>query len=111
MKTLGVASALIVVAGVAWAQETPRYNPVTECKRIAGFGGSYSESTYGACFDQEQVAYDALKPRWPSIPATIQKQCDRISRFGGHGSYTTLKACVEQELSAGRTNQTREFKY
>jgi hypothetical protein len=84
MKTVRLAAgAAMIFANSAWAQEMPRYDPVAQCKRIAGFGGSYSETTYGACFDQEQVAYDALKLRWTSIPIAIQKQCDRIGRFGG----------------------------
>lgn len=59
----------------------------------------------------EQDAYDELKPRWGSLPATVRKHCDSLATLGGSGSYTMLAACVEQEMEAKSENAKRAFAY
>jgi hypothetical protein len=51
--------------------------------RLAGFGGTFSQSVYGSCLNVEQSAALALQNRWSSIPASVRERCDRIARFGG----------------------------
>lgn len=105
------AVALLIGLSPAIAQGVPRYAIDDECKGIAGFGGSYSHSIYGACISQEQGAYDRLTAGWAAVPSEIQKSCDEISRFGGHGSYNILLTCINQELGAAQQNATRAFRY
>jgi hypothetical protein len=86
----------------------PHYDVQAHCKKIAGFGGSYSEDMFNTCTDQEQQAYDALKPVWGGLPDTMRKHCDQIARFGS-ASYDMLKTCIDQEQDAKKN--TKGFKY
>src|SRR5918993_1309617 len=106
MRTVGLAGALIVVAGVVWAQELPRYDPIPGCKRFADAGGSYSEQVYALCFDQEQDAYDKLKLRWAEISVPIREHCNQLGSAGGdRGSYRMLQLCIQREQSTPQPNQ------
>ncbi len=102
---LGLAGALVVLAGTAVAQEIPQYDPAVHCKRLAEVSGKYSEVIYGACLDEEQVAFNALKPRWRTVPAPVRKRCDQLGRVEGAGLYTSLQTCLDQELSTNRFGQ------
>ena len=73
----------------------PFYEVEIRCDGIAR--GAGSRSAYAECIYREQLAYDALKPRWASLPAATQVQCDQVARAeSGIGSYATLNACVTQ---------------
>src|SRR5215813_5601030 len=53
----------------AFAQTMPTYATSAHCQRLAGFGGTFSQSVYGSCLNIEQSAALALQNRWSSIPA------------------------------------------
>jgi hypothetical protein len=106
LKSLGVLVAL-VLTGSSWAQEIPGYDPATQCKRIAEVSEKYSTIIYGACIDQEQIAYNALRPRWGSVPADVRKQCDPTDRVDAGALYTRLQTCIDQEMTATRSNRKR----
>ena len=98
MRTLGLAGAIILIVGAAWARELPRYDSVPGCKRFADAGGSYSEQVYALCLAQEQDAYDKFKQRWAEIPAPIRERCDQLGSAGGDGgSYRVLQLCIQRE--------------
>jgi hypothetical protein len=100
MRTLGSAGVLIAVAGAAWAQELPRYDPAPGCKRFADAGGTYSEQVYALCLAQEQDAYDKFKRSGPEIPTPIRERCDQLGSAGGDGgSYRVLQLCLQREQS------------
>jgi hypothetical protein len=100
MRTLGSAGVLIAVAGAAWAQELPRYDPAPGCKRFADAGGTYSEQVYALCLAQEQDAYDKFKRQWAEIPTPIRERCDQLGSAGGDGgSYRVLQLCLQREQS------------
>src|SRR5918998_5980240 len=100
MGTLGLASAIIAVAGAAWAPELPRYDPAPGCKRFADAGGTYSEQVYALCLAQEQDAYDKLIQRWAEFPTPIRERCDQLGSAGGDGgSYRVLQLCIQREHS------------
>jgi hypothetical protein len=82
----------------AFAQTIPTYGTNAHCQRVAGFGGTFSRSTYASCLNMEQSAALALQGRWPSIPASVRERCDRIASFGGSASYSILQNCVDVEL-------------
>jgi hypothetical protein len=84
----------------AFAQTMPTYATSAHCQRVAGFGGTFSQSVYGSCLNMEQSAALALQNRWSSIPASVRERCDRIARFGGSASYSILQNCVDVELAA-----------
>jgi hypothetical protein len=84
----------------AFAQTIPSYSTNAHCQRLAGFGGTFSRSTYGSCLNVEQSAALALQGRWSSIPAPVRERCDRIASFGGSASYSILQNCVDVELAA-----------
>lgn len=103
-----IATALFAVP--AFAQDLPRFDVEKYCDEIASLGGSSSEMMKGACFDQEQTAYDKSKSRWTELPSSIRSYCLDISRFGG-ASYMMLDACIDQEIKAKQGNDGRAFKY
>ena len=107
MKALGLSVALVALAGASWAQEISGYDPAIQCKRIAEVSEKYSTVIYGACIDQEQIAYNALKPRWGAVPADVRKQCDQTGRVDAGALYTRLQTCIDQELTATRSNRKR----
>ena len=107
MKALRLPVALVALAGSSWAQEIPGYDPAIQCKRIAEVSEKYSTVIYGACIDQEQIAYNALKPQWGSVPADVRKQCDPTGRVDAGALYTRLQTCIDQELTATRSNRKR----
>jgi hypothetical protein len=84
----------------AFAQTIPSYATNAHCQRVAGFGGTFSQSVYGSCLNMEQSAALALQNRWSSIPASVRERCDRIASFGGSASYSILQNCVDVELAA-----------
>ncbi len=84
----------------AFAQTIPSYGTNAHCQRVAGFGGTFSQSVYGSCLNMEQSAALALQARWSSIPASVRERCDRIASFGGSASYSILQNCVDVELAA-----------
>jgi hypothetical protein len=88
----------------AFAQTIPSYSTDAHCQRLAGFGGTFSRSTYGSCLNVEQSAALALQGRWSSIPAPVRERCDRIASFGGSASYSILQNCVDVELAAPKSS-------
>jgi len=93
------ALALLTSQG-AFAQTIPSYATNVHCQRLAGFGGTFSQSIYGSCLNMEQSAALALQNRWSSIPGSVRERCDRIASFGGSASYSILQNCVDVELAA-----------
>jgi hypothetical protein len=101
---------LAIAGGSAFAQDVPRFEVSSHCRKVASFAGSYSESLFGGCMDMEQSAYDGLKTRWARIPAATRAHCLQVASFAG-GSYALLQGCVDMEDSAARTNAGRQFRY
>lgn len=89
----------------------PRFDVEAHCKKIASFGGNYSAVLDKTCFDQEQQAYDRLKPVWPQLPDAVAAHCQKIAAFGGPGSYGLLEVCVSQETQAMSDKTGKAFKY
>lgn len=102
---------IFLLSPPAWAEEIPRYDVEAYCEEVAGLGSSYSEFLEGACFDQEQRAYDLLKLDWAQIPQRMRSHCDDVATLGGDGSYFMLEACIDQEKRSASTNSKRKFKY
>ncbi|MFI5020763.1 MAG: hypothetical protein ACHQRJ_03780 [Alphaproteobacteria bacterium] len=112
VRTIGGAAMLLAVLAAAPAlAEMPRYDVAAHCKAIAEVGGAPSEAIRQGCYQQEQAAYDALKPRWDQLEAAMRQHCDQIARAGGRGSYAILEGCIQQEIEAGKANKGFEFKY
>lgn len=107
-----------LLAGLIWfvsvpvlAQDMPRYDVAAYCKAVAGYGGNHSEMLEEACFDQEQEAYDSLKPEWAELASKMRDYCDQVATFGSEGSYLLLEACIDQEMQSAGVNRKRKFKY
>lgn len=108
MRTLTIL-ALMALTLPASAQQVPRFDVEASCRNMAEMAGN-SEFMYGACFDQEQGAYNSLKPMWARLPGTMRSNCKDMAQMAG-GTYFMLKACVDQELDAMRANQGRDFQF
>lgn len=108
MKTAAVLALLISVE--AAAQEMPRFDVEKACDEMARISGPRSEFLYNGCFNQEQTAYNALKPVWGGLPAAVRATCEEMTRLAGQ-TYFLLKGCVDQEMSAREANKDREFKF
>lgn len=109
MRAVFVSCFLVLVSAPAFA-EMPDYDVKRHCDRVSKMGGSQSQMLFNACFDQEQDAYNSLKPRWDSLPQSLRSHCDNVARIGGGGSFTMLGGCVQQEESAAKANAGRTFK-
>ncbi len=107
-----VAGALLCLSGgSALAQEIPRYDPDGWCKRVAEMGGGSSEWMKQACLEQEQAAYDKLKPQWKDVPKKTRNWCDQVAKSDGRGSYAMLEQCVDMEFFAKQKNDNSKFKF
>lgn len=95
----------------AVAADMPRFDVTAQCKKIASFGGPFSETTFDSCMEMEQSAYDQLKATWSTLTLDMKNQCVKIASFGGPGSYSTLQSCVEMEQEAANKNKDRQFKF
>lgn len=101
----------LVTSAPTSAADMPRFDVEAHCKQIASFGGSYSAVLDKACFDQEQQAYDRLKPVFGQLTDAMSAHCEQIASFGGPGSYTLLEACISQEIQAAGDKAGKTFKY
>jgi hypothetical protein len=105
---LAVGAAIVFGATASYAA-MPNYDPVAHCAKVASFGGTPSEVIRNTCLQQEQEAYNDLKPKWDGLPAALRAHCDRVASFGGAGTFVILKTCVEQELEASQKNHEFQF--
>jgi hypothetical protein len=87
----------------------PNYDVGGHCKKIATFGGTSSQVILNACYQQEQSAYNGLRPAWRQLSAMTRAHCDQVAKFGGDGSFMILQACIEQERTAAHANDDFQF--
>jgi hypothetical protein len=101
--------AAMAVAGASSARaEMPNYDVEGHCKQVGDAVGG-SEEIRQACLQEEQAAYDKLKPKWDGLPTAMKNHCDQVGRAVGE-SFEILQACVEQEIQATKANQQFQFK-
>lgn len=86
----------------------PDFDVKTYCNHIASLGGSSSQMVMQGCFQNEQAAYDRLKPVWDGLPQSTRAYCTRITKMSP--SYATLDGCVDMESSAAQSNQNFELR-
>jgi hypothetical protein len=108
IAALGIAAAFYPLAARA---EMPDYDVNVYCKQVAAVGGAPSQMILGGCYRQEQESYDALKPTWDQLPATMRAYCDQVARVGGSGgAYMILKGCIDQEQQSAQQNGAFKFR-
>jgi hypothetical protein len=110
MRFLLVTAVSLIVTSAS-ANDLPRYDPDGWCKRVAEIGGGKSEMIRRGCFEQEQSAYDKLKPLWAGIPAKTRRWCDQVARAGGRGSYAALEQCLDMEHFSKTKNDNSKFRF
>lgn len=112
MKRSMAALAIVLGAGVAQAQEIPRYDPVGYCNRVAEVN-NWSADMTAVCLRDQQRTYDKLKPVWSEISEMVRENCDRVakSRGGGRGSYSMLENCVDAEFFSKKKSDNKGFKF
>jgi len=108
-SSLMIATAISVFTISTAHAEMPYYDVDKYCKKIASMGGGSSQALLPSCYQQEQTAYNAVKPRWESLPAEMRTYCDQIAAFGGTGSYMLLESCIQQEEAAAGSNSGFQF--
>lgn len=86
----------------------PHFDPAAYCKRVSEMVGQSAWMTK-ACLDQEQAAYDDLKPIWAGLPDPMKQTCQRQATIIGR-SYWFLKACVDQERTASKQLEGYKFR-
>jgi hypothetical protein len=52
----GLTALTLLTSQGAVAQTIPSYATNAHCQRVAGFGGTFSQSVYGSCLNMEQSA-------------------------------------------------------
>ncbi|MER8479741.1 MULTISPECIES: hypothetical protein [unclassified Mesorhizobium] len=107
IRTVLIASFLIVSTLYAHAQEIPRYDPAGYGKDVSDVSGG-SAMIYNGCMKMEQEAYDDLRPVWSGVPSQTRSYCDEVANVSG-SSYSILKGCVEMEANASASRP--EFKF
>ena len=111
LRRFVVALIALAPATGAIAQEMLRYDPEGWCKRVAEVGGGSSEWLANACLEQEQAAYDKLKPDWKSIPSKTRNWYNQVAKSDGRGSYALLEQCIDMEFFAKQKNENTKFKF
>ena len=104
-----IASFLYASAGLAHAQDLPRFDMHSHCEQVAGFFGP--PAILGGCIEIEQASFDALKPQWGLLPGAARFHCLSVATSGGPGSYSILHDCVQMATGAGQQDQQRQFRY
>jgi hypothetical protein len=111
-RSIVAASATLLATTISVsAQELPRFDVNSQCRRIAGVSGGYSETIFSGCMDMEQAASNNIKGSWYALPSVVREQCMRIAAVGGGGSYSILQGCVQMEMEAAEKNRSRQFRY
>jgi hypothetical protein len=85
----------MISAMPADAQSFPHYDVNAYCNEVARHDGSYSATIDRNCSDRERQAYDTLKGKWASIPASAHSYCEQVADFDGRGSYAILRDCID----------------
>jgi len=96
----GLTALALLTSQGAFAQTIPSYATNAHCQRVAGFGGTFSQSVYGSCLNMEQSAALALQNRWSSIPASVRERCDRTAKnliitFDHHHEVRLVQLCFD----------------
>ena len=78
------------------------------CLRVAKFASpeAPSKAMILSCLEDEQRAYNELKPKWAKAPEEAQRACLHWSSSG----YGYIKVCFEKEIAAAKTLPAFEFK-
>jgi hypothetical protein len=100
--------AMVLGATPSYA-EMPVYDVEKHCEKVGWYGGNLSPTARRGCVIMEQQAYDALKPRWDTLPAALRDHCDEVARYSG-GSYTSLQGCLRVKSDAERYNRSLQVK-
>src|SRR3546814_5592206 len=77
LGSLAFSAVLVVVAGSAFAQSLPRYDPEGYCGEVADTIGG-SAVIFSACLEQEQSSYNKLKRTIGSLPSRTVSYCDDV---------------------------------
>jgi hypothetical protein len=97
LPTILAGSFVILMSGVALADNVPQLNVDQSC-RAAGTTGVRSGSANQddtACKRDEEQARDKLQQGWSQFGATDRAHCVRMSTLGGSPSYVELLTCLE----------------
>ena len=100
--------AVLAVCGPALA-DMPDFDVKARCLWVASINGPPSQTTIEECYKTEQSAYDALKPDWDALPASVRDHCLAVTRLPNLDSFMILKVCAQQEAAAATSNQKFEF--
>ncbi len=90
--------------------DMPHYDVEAHCRSVAAIGGAPSQMILQGCYQQEQSSYNALKPRWDTLPGSLKAYCNDVATLGGDGSYMMLNGCVQQEEASANANSGFQFK-
>ena len=100
----------LIVAAVALVQSAaahatpPFYDPGAYCRQATRFGGA--EQNYGACYRQEQAAYDRIKIYWDGLTVRSRVYCDGVAETVG-SSYQVLETCLQQWGTVAKDQEDR----
>jgi hypothetical protein len=95
----------LIVAVVSLAPWTaaratpPFYDPGAYCRQATRSGSA--EQNHGACYRQEQAAYDRIKPYWDGLTVWSRAYCDGMAETIGN-SYQILETCLNQQETAAK---------
>lgn len=97
---LVIAAACLMPWGAARATP-PFYDPGAYCQQASRAGGS--QQSYGACYREEQAAFDRVKAYWDGLAVRSRAYCDGVAESIG-SSYKVLETCLQQQGAGARDN-------
>jgi hypothetical protein len=95
-KIMRLVIAVVWLAPWTAAHATPPfYDPGVYCQQVSR-GGTGSEQSFGACYRQEQAAFDRVKMYWDSLAVRARAYCDGMAESVG-SSHQILETCLQQQ--------------
>src|SRR4051794_41186908 len=104
MKVRLLVAAVALVPNASAQAAPPYYDPGAYCRQATRFGGA--EQSYGACYRQEQAAFDRIKIYWDRLPVRSRAYCDGMAETVG-SSYQVLETCLQQQGTVARDQERR----
>jgi hypothetical protein len=88
----------------AFAQTIPSYTTNAHCQRVAGFGGTFSQSVYGSCLTWSRAPRLLSRTAGPQSRRPCASVATAPPALAGRPPTRSFKNCVDVEVAAPATS-------
>ena len=99
-----IVAAVSLLSPAAAHATPPYYDPGAYCRQATRFSGE--EQTYGACYRQEQAAFNRIKIYWDGLAVRSRAYCGGVAETVG-SSYQVLETCLRQQGAGAKEQDNR----